>query len=497
MANKKARCERGGGHLGTRPTRRILGGERMRPLTRGVIVIAVLWGLLVGACGTDTTAEKGHSSGKAATEAGSTASTAAAGAKGQGTIPQPVMLGDLSTAPERSRVDLDMPSFSDPTSVTNPLFPVSRQESVLMVGHVDGKPFRTEVTLLPETRIIEWQDRRVETLVSQYTAFLDGRIQEVAYDYYAQADDGSVWYFGEDVADFEDGAIVTKEGTWLAGKDGPAAMIMPADPRVGDVYRTENNPGIAFEEVTVKSVDKTLDGPLGPIEGGLVAQELHMDGNTENKLFAPGYGEFYTSDGSDVEALALAVQKDALSGPLPAELGDLYTGALATLDAARSRDWNSASATVDEMNAAWKSYKAGEVPKRIEPRMNDALTALSQAVAAHDSGQTLQAAIDAAQWSLDLRLQYRPQTEIDLARLDLWAAQLTLDASAGDAGSVGGDVFTISYIRDRILNNLDDADVVRVDTEVQKLQVAAAEDDLAAASDAAGRLRDILKQLRM
>jgi hypothetical protein len=129
--------------------------------------------------------------------------------------------------------------------------------------------------------------------------------------------------------------------------------------------------------------------------------------------------------------------------------------------------------------------------------MNDALTALSQAVAAHDSGQTLQAAIDAAQWSLDLRLQYRPQTEIDLARLDLWAAQLTLDASAGNAGSVCGDVFTISYIRDRILNTLDDADVVRVDTEVQKLQVAAAEDDLAAASDAAGRLRDILKQLRM
>ncbi len=52
---------------------------------------------------------------------------------------------------------------------------------------------------------------------------------------YAQADDGSVWYFGEDVFDFRDGAIVVTEGTWLAGRDGPAAMIMPADPQVGDV----------------------------------------------------------------------------------------------------------------------------------------------------------------------------------------------------------------------------------------------------------------------
>ena len=123
-----------------------------------------------------------------------------------------------------------MPRFSDPTVVDNTLFPVSQQKAVVFVGHVDGKPFRTEVTLLPFTRIIDWGGQRIETLVSQYTAYLDGRIQEVAYDLYAQADDGSVWYFGEDVADLAKGAIATKEGTWLAGKDGPAQMIMPGRP---------------------------------------------------------------------------------------------------------------------------------------------------------------------------------------------------------------------------------------------------------------------------
>src|SRR6266508_5614376 len=116
-------------------------------------------------------------------------------------IPQPVV-PHLDVAPESQRVDLRMPTFSHPTEVTNPLFPVSRQASVLFLGHVDGKPFRTEVTLLPETRIVQWEGQRVETRVSQYMAYLGGRIQEVAYDLYAQADDGSVWYFGEDVADF-------------------------------------------------------------------------------------------------------------------------------------------------------------------------------------------------------------------------------------------------------------------------------------------------------
>jgi hypothetical protein len=477
-------------------------GKPMRLVACGVAAFVLLASLsIVEACGSDTTAKNDKSPGKMATGAHSAASTAAAGEGGSKMIPQPPISGDIPVAPESARVDLSMPNFSDPTNVTNPLFPVSKQDSVLMVGHVDGKPFRTEVTLLPETRIIEWQGKRIETLVSQYMAYLDGRIQEVAYDLYAQADDGSVWYFGEDVADFEDGAIVTKEGTWLVGKDGPAAMIMPADPKVGDAYRTENTPGIAFEEVTVKAVGKTLDGPLGPVKGGLLAEELHMDGKTEGKTFAPGYGEFYTSDGSDVEALALAVPTDALPGPLPDELDNLYSGALETFDAAKSRDWNGASGAVNKMNAAWKTYREGKIPKKIEPRipkkieprMTKALAALKAAVDVRDAERTRQAAIDVAQWSLDLRLQYRPQTQIDLARMDLWAAQLTLDAAARKAGSVGGDVFTIGYIRDRILNSLDGADVVRFDSEVQKLQVAVADDDLLAASEAAERLRETLK----
>ena len=70
--------------------------------------------------------------------------------------------------------------------------------------------------------------------MSQYVAFLDGRIHEVAYDLYAQDDDGAVWYFGEDVFNFGDGVITDTHGTWLAGRVGPAAMIMPAEPKVGD-----------------------------------------------------------------------------------------------------------------------------------------------------------------------------------------------------------------------------------------------------------------------
>jgi len=67
-------------------------------------------------------------------------------------------------------------------------------------------------------------------------SYVDGRIHEVALDSYAQADDGAVWLFGEDVFRYEDGVVLDKEGTWYAGKDGPPAMIMRRTGLVNYLY---------------------------------------------------------------------------------------------------------------------------------------------------------------------------------------------------------------------------------------------------------------------
>jgi hypothetical protein len=399
----------------------------------------------------------------------------------------------VEVAPPSERVDLTMPTFSHPTEIANPLFPVSRQASVLMLGHVEGKPFRTEVTLLPETRIVRWEGREVETAVSQYVAFLDGRIEEVAYDLYAQADDGSVWYFGEDVFDFRDGAIVVTEGTWLAGRDGPAAMIMPADPRDGDVYRTENTPGFVFEEVTVRSTSQTVDGPLGPIPGGMLAEELHMDGATEDKTFAPGYGEFFTSDGGDVEALALAVPTDASDQPVPEELTAISDQASSVYEAAGNGDWHAATAAFDRIRAAWMSYRSGDVPRLIGPWMDRAVARLERAIDGRVGGRAQHEAIEVARSSLDLQLRFRPVPEIDLARMDLWAAQLLIDEAAGDRAGVAADAFALDYVRDRIRTSLDEATLAEVNTELGEIQIAVVDEEPAAAAEQAAALRGTLR----
>jgi len=410
-------------------------------------------------------------------------------------IPQPSPPAGLEIAPDADRVDLSVPRFSHPTEITNPLFPISQQASVLMLGQVGGLPFRTEVTLLNETRIVQWEGQSVEVAVSQYLAYLDGKVTEVALDLYAQADDGSVWYFGEDVFDFRDGAIVVTEGTWLAGRDGPAAMIMPANPQVGDAYRPENAPGFVFEEVTVAAVGQSLDGPLGPIEGGITADELHSDGGHEQKIFAPGYGEFLTGDGSDVEALALAVPTDAVSEAMPADLVAISAGGLDIIDSATAGAWTDASATAADLSAAWERYRAGDVPRLIEPQMTDALAALSDAVAAEDPAAAGQA-IEVARLAYDLQLRYRPAVEVDLARLDLWAAQLILDVGADDQSAFGADAFALDYIRDRIVHALDSADRVAVNLALGEIQVAVVDEEMEAGEETAARLREILADLK-
>ncbi|MGH9251524.1 MAG: hypothetical protein ACRD0W_18670, partial [Acidimicrobiales bacterium] len=170
----------------------------------------------------------------------------------------------LATVPPGERVDLDEPTFSDPTTVDNPLFPISTQHSAVYLGNDVGNPLKVEVTLLPETKVIEVDGETTEVLVSQFLSLVGGRVHEVTLDWYAQDDQGAVWFFGEDVTRYEDGVVLDHEGSWLAGDDGPPAMIMPADPRLGDVFRSENMPDFILEEVVVQDLGMTVPGPRAP-----------------------------------------------------------------------------------------------------------------------------------------------------------------------------------------------------------------------------------------
>ena len=447
------------------------------------IVLAAACALIAAGCSSDSSSSSSASGAPTTTEGAAAAPTECGTDSGSG------------CAPTSDRVDVTAPVFSRPTEVTNPLFPISRLRSALLLGNDDGRMLRVETTLLPGTKTIDLDGKKVETLVSQYVAYLDGRILEVALDWYAQDDNGAVWYLGEDVFNYEDGAVANRDGTWLAGKDGPAAMIMPAKPQLGDVYRPENSPGIVFEEVTVESVGKQFGGPQGQVGGAIVVDELHQDGAHETKVFAPSYGEFKTGSGGGLEDLALAVPTDALSGPAPAALEQLWQSTIAVYDAVGAGDSSAVSAAADRLNGAWSRYRAsGTVPPLLAAQMTRALAALAgdelaPALRARNAAGTQRTALDAGQATLDLLLRHRRPAAVDRARFELWARQVQVDAAAAEPGHVAGDAETLARIRDRFAHTLGADEAKEIGTLLEELQAAAKDEDLEAAADVAAELR--------
>jgi len=403
----------------------------------------------------------------------------------------------LQTAPNSARIDLEMPTFSDPTTITNPLFPISELTQVVQVGAEAGVVLRHEITLLPEIKTIEWEGQQIDAVVSQFAAYGDGRVLEVARDFFAQADDGAVWYFGEDVENYVDGVLDNTDGTWLAGKDGPPGMIMPADPQVGDVYRPENIPGFVFEEVTVKSVTETVDGPRGPISGALLVEELLMDGVLEDKIFAPGYGEFMAKVVSEDElvTVSIGVPLDAVSGGMPAEVTRLATASADIFQAAGAGDWDSVTAALTSLTPAWSTYAATGVPPLTADEVDVALQALTTAADAQDDAATQQAANNLGYVVTDLRLRHESPATADVERMDILARQIMVDAAAEEQGFLTGDAIYLEALWARTSHTVDGSSASRIEGQLADLRAAAESGDFPTTADIAQALRQSLTGL--
>ena len=140
-------------------------------------------------------------------------------------------------------VTIDPANFVE--TVDNPYFPLTPGTTWVYEGESDGEAERNEVTVTDETKTI----LGVTCVVVRDVVLIDGEIVEDTLDWYAQDADGNVWYMGEAVQDFEDGELVSTEGSWEAGVDGAQpGIIMLADPQVGDYYQQELYEGEAEDQ---------------------------------------------------------------------------------------------------------------------------------------------------------------------------------------------------------------------------------------------------------
>jgi hypothetical protein len=400
--------------------------------------------------------------------------------------------------------------FSNPTGITNPLFPASRLEQLVYLGQDQGDPLRVEVTRLPGSKPIDLNGTQVPAVKMQFLATSGTTILEVATDYFAQADDGTVWYLGEHVDNYENGVVADHEGTWVTGEKRPdgklfrPGVIMPARPQKGDVFFPENNKPFVFEKVTVAATGLTIPGPRGAVGGAIKTHEKLLDGTTEEKTFAPGYVEhtarvpFGSKKPEELVGVAIAIPIDKVDGPQPRELADLATTASGILTTIRSSDWTTAGEQLATITRLWEAHQAaiGEQVPKLVAQMRNAHTGLADAVAARDRTAAQQAAVRVARATADLQLRYEPVAAVDRGRLGAWAGQVLVDVDAKDEVGVREDAAVLDTIWARTRHAFTgSAGEATVDAELSALRAAARDKRLDAAGAAADKVRAALATL--
>jgi hypothetical protein len=233
--------------------------------------------------------------------------------------------------------DFDPEAFEEDfvlLSARNPYFPLS-------IGNrwEYGGSESVTVEVLSRTKRIEG----VPCVVVRDRVKEDGRVTEDTEDWFAQARDGSVWYCGEQVREFETFAgdvpatpeLVGTDGSFKAGRNGDKpGIIFLASPAVGDLYRQEFSIGNAEDVAEVLSIsysfgeDPELDKLVPPALARLLcagdcivtAEGAPLEPDVlERKYYAAGIGLFLTtSPGTGERVQLIGCNVDARCAALPA-----------------------------------------------------------------------------------------------------------------------------------------------------------------------------------
>jgi hypothetical protein len=197
-----------------------------------------------------------------------------------------------ATAAKKAAKAFEAVKFSHPREITNPYLPLSSLDQDVLEGREGSKELRIERTIKPDIhKTFKVGKQTVEVLVMEDREFESGKLSEVTLDYFAQADDGTVYYLGEDVDEYKDGKVAGHSGAWLYGKQTKVpGVIMPPNPRMGDKFRSEDVPKITTEDNEVVSLSEAVTVPAGTYENCLKVKEVLSDGATEYKYYAKGVG---------------------------------------------------------------------------------------------------------------------------------------------------------------------------------------------------------------
>lgn len=196
----------------------------------------------------------------------------------------------------------------------NPYFPLWPGYTLVLEGEEEDEgetvTLAVEINVLADTELVDGVVTRVVEEVEEE----DGELKEISRNFMAICrETGDLWYFGEDVDDYEDGVIVGHGGAWRAGQNGASpGILMPGTPLVGARHFQEMAPGLAEDFAEITSLDASLTVPAGTFDDLLKVDEgSTLESGTSEKWYAHGVGLVKDDEIELVEIIEPACLPDA------------------------------------------------------------------------------------------------------------------------------------------------------------------------------------------
>jgi hypothetical protein len=192
--------------------------------------------------------------------------------------------------------DFASASFSDPLIINNPYWSLVPGTTFVYKPVPNEDDVVNTITVTSDTKTITVGDKTIKAVVVYDVETVDGLNSEETLDWYAQDNEGNVWYLGEDTKAYDEPGLISfsTEGSWEAGVDGALpGYVMLADPRQGISYQQEYYEDEAEDRAKVLRLNATVTLENGvSYENCLVTKEWTPvePGNVEHKYYKEGVG---------------------------------------------------------------------------------------------------------------------------------------------------------------------------------------------------------------
>jgi hypothetical protein len=226
----------------------------------------------------------------------------------------------------------DASKFSNGATITNEWLPLQPGRRWIEDGVTieDGEriPHRIAFTVTNLTKRIEG----IPTVVAYVEDYAGGELVEKEIAFYAQDDDGAVWYFGEHPEEFEDGDFVDAP-TWIAGIAGakPGIKVIADPSKQTQAMYQGWGPKVDWDDYGVLDVHQDQDCVTAGCFDDVYRFAESSDqepGVYQLKSYAKGVGEIRTGarGGGDSQEDLQLKSKAILKGAALEKFDDLALG---------------------------------------------------------------------------------------------------------------------------------------------------------------------------